>query len=72
MKLRSNRLINEPSSETTNNEEGNKKESLKKFIVMTPLEAEGAIKNAREAKYTPQWNQTHTKRGKFGPRHEKY
>ena len=49
MKLRSNRQINEPSSETTNNEEGNKKEFLKKFIVMTQLEAESAIKNAREA-----------------------
>ena len=72
MKLRSNRQINEPSSETTNKEEGNKKEFLKKFIVMTPLEAEGAIKNAREAKYTLQWNQTHTKRGKSGPRYEKY
>ena len=39
---------------------------------MTRLEAEGAIQNAREAGYTLQWNQTHTKRGKSGPRYEKY
>ena len=72
MKLRSNRQTNEPTKETTNKEEGNKKEFLKKYIVMTRLEAEGAIQNAREAGYTLQWNQTHTKRGKSGPRYEKY
>ena len=74
LNLRSNRQTNEPNNEnsSTNKEEGNKKEFLKKYIIMTQLEAEGAIQNARETGYTLQWNQTHTKRGKSGPRYEKY
>ena len=42
-----------------------------KKIIMTPLEADGAIQNARELEYTLQWDQSHVKSGKSGPRYEK-
>ena len=41
-------------------------------IVMTPLEAKGAIENARKLEYTLSWNQEHQKSGKSGPRYESY
>ena len=40
-----------------------------KIIIMTPLEAKGAIENARKLEYTLSWNQEHKKGGKTGPRY---
>ena len=39
---------------------------------MMPLEAKGAIENARKLEYTLSWNQEHKKGGKSGTRYESY
>ena len=43
-----------------------------KVIVMTSLEAKGAIENARKLEYTLSSNQEHKKGGKSGTRYESY
>ena len=43
-----------------------------KVKIMTELEAEGSISNARELGYTLKWNQNHSKRGKSRQRYLTY
>lgn len=75
--LRSSRVTDESygnEMERSNpNKSGNEKEgnstneteikTSNKYIVMTPMEAEGAIMNARKFDYTLKWDQHHTKGG---------
>ena len=85
--LQSSRITDEShgtemEESTTENENGNDKEGTntnetevktpKKYLVMTPMEAEGAIMNARKFEYTLKWDQSHVKIGKSGPRYNRY
>ena len=57
----------------TNNELNDLGSSTRwKVKIMTELEAEGSILNARELGYTLRWNQNHVKRGKSGKRYQVY
>ena len=74
--MRPTRILAEPTAEQTDSAKDNSMSdpSTKdnKTIIMTPLEAKGAIENARKLEYTLSWNQEHKKSGKSGTRYESY
>ena len=74
--MRPARIMAEPITEKSDPAKGNPMSdpSTKdnNTIIMTPLEAKGAIENARKLEYTLSWNQEHKKGGKSGTRYESY
>ena len=75
-KLKHESVTSAPDKATTDlnntHKSSNRQAKRNSRIIMTRLEAEGAIQNARDDNYTVEWDPNHIKTGKSGNRYQNY